>query len=240
MNLSIIIPTLNEEKYLPLLLEEIKKQNFEDYEIIIADGGSKDKTVEIAKNYGCKITSDGSPTKARNKGAKIAQGDLFLFFDADIISLSSQFFKNFLEEFKNRNLDVASFPVYPQGNKLDKLAYGIYNFLAKLTQGFLAHATQALLVKREIHQKIGGFDEEIKIGEDHAYVREASKFAKFGFINTEPIFTSARRFEREGRLKTYLKYFLAGVYMFFLGPVKSDIFKYRFNHSLKKPKNHLK
>ena len=57
--ISIIIPTLNEEKYLPLLLSSIKKQNFNDYEIIIADAGSDDKTLEIVKNYNCKIKIDG-------------------------------------------------------------------------------------------------------------------------------------------------------------------------------------
>ena len=81
--LSIIIPALNEENYLPLLLESIKKQDFKDYEIIVADAGPKDKTVQIAKNYGCKIAPGGLPAKGRNQGAKIAQGDLLLFITAD-------------------------------------------------------------------------------------------------------------------------------------------------------------
>ncbi|PIV12587.1 MAG: teichoic acid biosynthesis protein, partial [Candidatus Nealsonbacteria bacterium CG03_land_8_20_14_0_80_36_12] len=96
--LSIIIPTLNEEKYLPSLLEEIKKQNFSDYEIIVADGGSEDKTVKIARNYGCKIVKGGLPAKGRNEGAKIAEGDILLFMDADNIFLPENFLKNLLEE----------------------------------------------------------------------------------------------------------------------------------------------
>ena len=51
MILSIIIPTYNEEEYLPILLESIKKQNFKDYEIIIADANSIDKTREIWMHY---------------------------------------------------------------------------------------------------------------------------------------------------------------------------------------------
>jgi len=227
--LSIIIPTLNEEKYLPLLLEEIKKQSFNDYEIIIADAGSEDKTVEIAKSFGCKIVPGGMPAKGRNEGAKIARGDIFLFMDADNIYLPENFLKNLLEEFEKRKLDLASFPIYPQGNGFDKFAYSIYNFWVNLTQRFLAYATNSVLVRKEIHQKIGGFDEEIKIAEDHIYAKTGAKFAKFGFIKTEPVLTSIRRFERDGRLKTYLKYLLAWVHMIFLGPVKSDIFKYRFN-----------
>jgi len=230
--LSIIIPALNEEKYLPILLGLLKKQTFQDYEIIVADAGSKDKTPEIAKNYGCQITSGGLPAKGRNEGAKLAQSNLFLFMDADNVYLSEDFLKNLLEGFKKRKLDVAAFPIYPDGNRFDKFAYGIYNWWAKFSQNFLPHATNSILVKKEIFEKISGFDEKIKIGEDHDFVRRASKIGKFGFIEIEPILTSVRRFEREGRLKTYLKILLAGIYIVFLGPVKTDIFKYRFNHYL--------
>jgi len=225
--LSIIIPTLNEEKYLPSLLEEIKKQNFSDYEIIVADGGSEDKTVKIARNYGCKIVKGGLPAKGRNEGAKEARGDIFLFMDADNIFLPENFLKNLLEEFKKRKLNLASFPIYPAGIWFDKFAYGVYNFWVNLTQKFSAYATNSILVKKEIHQKIGGFDEEIKMAEDHSYVKRARKSGKFGFIKTEPVLTSTRRFEQDGRFKTYLKYFLAGIHLFFLGDIKSDIFKYR-------------
>jgi len=227
--LSIIIPTLNEEVYLPLLLKSIKEQSFNDYEIIVADGGSEDKTVEIAKAYGCKIVSGGLPAKGRNEGAKAAGGEIFLFMDADNIYLPPNFFEKLLEEFNQRNLKVATFPIYPDGNRFDRIAYGVYNWFVKLTQKFLAFATNAILVSREIYEKIGGFDEEIKIAEDHDFARRASKVGKFGFIKTEPVLTSARRFKRDGRFKTYLKYILAGIYMIFFGPVKSNIFKYRFN-----------
>ena len=99
--LSIIIPTLNEEYHLPLLLSSIKEQQKDppDYEIIIADAGSKDKTLEIAKSFGCKITKGGLPAKGRNEGAKIAQGDLLLFLDADTI-LPENSLKRFLTEFE--------------------------------------------------------------------------------------------------------------------------------------------
>ena len=74
--LSIIIPTLNEEKYLPKLLDSIVKQSYKDYEIIIADNNSKDKTRSIARSYGCRLTKGGMPAVARNNGAKIARGKL--------------------------------------------------------------------------------------------------------------------------------------------------------------------
>ena len=85
MKLSIVIPAKNEEKYLPKLLASVKKQSFKDYEIIVADNNSKDKTKEIAKSYGCKIVKGGLPGKGRNAGAKIAKGEIILFLDADVI-----------------------------------------------------------------------------------------------------------------------------------------------------------
>ena len=227
--LSIIIPTLNEEKYLPYLLDSIKEQDFKDYEIIVADADSEDKTSEIAKNYGCKVVAGGLPGKGRNEGAKVAQGELLLFLDADTI-LSSSFLDENLEDFKTRELGVASSPLYCKENKIDRVLYGIYNFWMKLSQKFLPQGGQAILIKKEIHQKIKGFDEEIKIGEDNDYIGRAAKFGKFGVLSRF-VFASSRRFEQDGRFKVCLKYnILVGAHALLLGPVKSDIFKYRFGH----------
>ncbi len=232
--LSIIIPALNEEKYLSLLLKQIKKQNFDNFEIIIADANSTDKTVEIAQSFGCKIVKGGLPAKGKNEGAKIAQGEIFLFMDADNIFLPENFLNNLLAEFKKRNLGVASFPIYLRGKKIDKILYGIYNNFVNLTQ--IPYATNSILVKKEIFEKVDGFDEEIKIGEDHCFVKQAAKFGKFGFIKTELVLTSSRRLEKDGRLRTYLKYILAGIYMLFFGPIKKAIFKYNFGHWAKNEK----
>jgi glycosyltransferase involved in cell wall biosynthesis len=228
--LSIIIPALNEGKYLPLLLNLIKQQNFgRNYEVIVADADSIDKTVEIAKSFGCQVVRGGLPARGRNEGAKIAKGEIFLFMDADNVFLPENFLENLLAEFERKKLEVASFPIYPGGKKIDRILYGIYNNFVNLTK--IPCATNSVLVKKEIFEKVGGgFDEEIKIGEDHCFVKQAAKFGKFGFIKTEPVLTSPRRFEYEGRLRTYLKYILAGIYMLFFGPIKKPIFKYNFGH----------
>lgn len=228
LDLSIIIPTLNEEKYLPVLLKEIKKQKFNNYEIIVSDAGSKDRTLEIAGNFGCKIVNGGLPAKGRNEGAKIAQGKFFLFLDADTIYLPEFFFQKVFEEIKKRKLEIASFSIEPNGNWFDKLVYKIYNKWVVLTQNFLAHATNVIFVKKELFERLSGFDEEIKIGEDHEFVKRASKLSKFGFIELKPpILVSSRRFREKGRIKIYLKYLLAGIcFYFFPSLLKKDIFKY--------------
>ena len=77
--LSIIIPTYNEEYLLPKLLESIKKQNFTDYEIIVADNNSKDNTVKIARKYKCRIVKGGLPGSGRNRGAENLEENICYF-----------------------------------------------------------------------------------------------------------------------------------------------------------------
>jgi len=229
--LSIIIPTLNEENYLPILLDSIRNQGFKDLEIIIADAGSKDKTIEIAKGFGCKIIKGGLPARGRNEGAKVARGNLFLFLDADTI-LPEDFFEKALKEFKERNLDIASFCLEAKTkSKFKKFLFdAFYNLPILILEKILAHGAQAILVKKEIFEKVGGFDEEIKFAEDHSFMRKAKKFGKFGILRTVRVFSSLRRFEREGFIKTYLKYLLAEIYMIFFGDIKKEIFKYKFGN----------
>lgn len=230
--LSIIIPTLNEEYHLPLLLQSIQKQKgLADYEIIVADAGSKDRTLEIARNFGCSITKGGLPARGRNQGAKIARGEILLFIDADVI-LPEDFFQKTIKEVKRKNLDIAGFLISPQNPKehLYRFVYNIYNFWAKITEKILPHAAMAILAKRELHQKVRGFDESIKIGEDHWYARQCSKYGKFGIIRSTKVFVSTRRFKKDGLIKTCLKYLFSGIYMFLFGPIKKEFFKYEFNH----------
>lgn len=236
--LSIIIPTLNEEKYLPLLLRAIQEQKFDNYEIIVADAGSQDKTIEIAKSYDCKIVSGGLPAKGRNEGAKVAQGELLLFFDADAI-LPEESLVNFIEEFKRRDLDIAGFLLQPiSRNKFIKFLYNyFYNWPVLIMEKLLPHASGTILIKKSFHSKINGFNEAIKFAEDTDYVRRAAKFGKFGILKSAKIFFSQRRFENDGWVKTYLKAIFGELYMTFLGPVKSDILKYKFGH-YKKNKGH--
>lgn len=218
---------------MPLLLESIKKQDFSDYEIIVADAGSTDKTLEIAKNYGCKIVGGGLPAKGRNEGAKVASGEILFFCDSDVI-LTDNFFEKGLEEFKKRNLDLASVRLIPvPKNKVSFFLVNIfYNWLIILTENILPHAAVGIFVKKEIFDKTGGFDETVKLSEDHYFARQAKKLLKanFGILRSVEIFVSDRRFKTDGWMSVGTRYFLCELYSIFIGPVKTDIFKYKFNH----------
>ncbi len=231
--ISIIVPAFNEEREIPFLLESIKEQSFKkDYEIIVADNNSSDRTVEVAKKYGCRISPGGSPAKARNKGALEAKGNLFLFVDADTV-LPYDFLENSVGEFEKRNLDVAAFFLLPRSkNVFLKIAFNLfYNvFPALISEKFVPHATNTILVKKSLHEKLGGFDESIIVAEDHFYAREGGKIGRFGLIRSSNIFVSTRRFKEEGLFATYLKYVLMETYTFLLGPIKTDVFNYKLVH----------
>lgn len=208
--LSIIIPARNEEKYLSKLLDSIKMQNFSDLEIIVADFDSTDKTREIAKNYGCRVVEGGLPAKGRNQGAKYSKGENLLFIDSDII-LSESFLERALKEFNERKLDVASTLQLPilTGKKIKDLGYKFLyrciNQWMKLMQKTKKPYMQVCIFsKREIHEKIGGFDETLIYAEDSEYAKRAIKIGKFGILETDKVFTSPRRLEKEG-LKLILK-----------------------------------
>ena len=85
MKFSFIIPVLNEEKYIAKCIYSIKKQFGEDFEIIVVDNGSKDKTVEIVNKMGVSLVYERKKgiSNARNTGAKKAKGELLCFMDAD-------------------------------------------------------------------------------------------------------------------------------------------------------------
>ena len=229
--LSIIIPALNEEDYLPFLLESIKKQDFRDYEVIISDAGSTDATLEIARKYHCIITKGGLPAAGRNNGAKIAKGDVLFFLDSDTV-LSEEFLRKALAEFNARKLDMASFCIRPYPHK--KLTYFFvnifYNKMIIALEKILPHAAIGILAKKELFAKLNGYDETIKLAEDHDLARRAARFAKFGIIRAVELSASDRRAKKEGWLKNTIKYFLCELHMIFIGPVKSDIFNYKFNH----------
>lgn len=239
MILSIIIPTKNEEIFLPKILKSIKKQNFCDYEIIVADAGSTDKTRDIAASFGARIVEGGMPGAGRNRGAAAAKGETFLFLDADVILPKEYFLKKALAEFKEKRLDAAcalSDPI-TSDRKIKVFFDLVYNIPIAKLERISPHGAWAVFVKKDIYEKIKGYDEKMKLCEDHDFVQRAARVGKFKVLRSAKIFISLRRFYQDGWLKTIAVYVIAEFYNDFIGPIESDIFKYKFGHYSKKIKD---
>ncbi len=236
MFLSIVIPTLNEEKNLKRLLPQIRNSIFNDYEIIIADSNSQDNTVKLAESFGCIITEGGKPAKGRNNGVKISKGEVILFLDADL-KLSSKFLDYAIEEYTERGLSIASFNLYPIKNKVLLNKYTIdffYNNPQVVLQRIFPMGAMGIMVDKYVFNKVSGFDESISLAEDVWFIQQAAKISKFGIIRSVDIYMPTRRFDEDGYIRTALKYLFCGMYMFFIGPPKEDLFKYEFDHYQKK------
>jgi len=231
MMISIIIPAYNEERYMPKLLECIKNQGCKDYEVIVADADSNDSTRQIAKDYKCKIVKGGLPAVGRNNGAKNARGGILLFLDADI-KFDKSFLKKAVEEIEKKNLDVAGCCITPLGsNLIDHAFFGIFNLWIRATQFFYPNASGgAIFCKKNLHRKVNGFDESIKLSEDMDYVKRCGKHGKFRILKKTKIYVSMRRFEKEGRFKVGLKLLFSAFYRLFFGEIKSDVFKYNLKY----------
>jgi glycosyltransferase involved in cell wall biosynthesis len=228
--ISIIIPTYNEGKYLSKLLESLKQQTFQDFEIIVSDNDSKDKTKQIAKKYGCKIVKGGIPAVARNNGAKIANGDL-LFVDADVIIKANNLIETFLTEIKAEKLDCASLKITPDSNNFSaKFYYFIKNYLNKLFGYIKGNASgQFLFVKKIFFDKVGGYDGSLILGEEHDLVhRLKGKGAKFHFFMDLSVTNSARRVEKEGLIKLLVKNAYSEIIRFFGFKITKKLFDYEF------------
>lgn len=231
--LSIIIPVLNEEKYLPRLLASIKGQSFSDFEIIVSDGGSGDATVNIAKEAGAIVAINAKikhPSAQRNSGAEIAKGDIILFLDADSV-LPEKFLEKAYEEFTENNLDGAGF--YFKFNP-NKWYYNFYSFIynsvcnIKQTSKHPAAVGAALMSKKSIHEKINGFDLSIVLAEDYDYCARIAALGKFRMIKSVKLLYSARRIEKEGFWLVGWKYLMMGFYTLTNRTIKKKIIKYDF------------
>jgi glycosyltransferase involved in cell wall biosynthesis len=103
MKLSIIIPVYNEEKDIAECLKSLNEQTFKNFEIIIVDDGSTDRTIEIAKRFNVKIIKGmhKGPGYSRNIGAKNAKGEVLIFIDADM-TFEKDYLKNLIKPLENK------------------------------------------------------------------------------------------------------------------------------------------
>lgn len=209
---SIVIPTLNEEKYLPTLLEDLSLQTLQDFEVIHVDGNSDDLTVKKARDWRRKIPLQTISTKIRNVavqrnlGASKAKGKWVIFMDADN-HLPSYFLQGIRYQI-DKNPEVSLFSTWiqvekeiPLGKTIENainLGYEMYSLIGKDS------ALGALIgAKKEVTNQVH-FREKAKIFEDSFFVRDSSELDFEFMIFREPrYFFSLRRLKKEGSLKMF-------------------------------------
>ncbi|MFZ6015962.1 MAG: glycosyltransferase [Patescibacteria group bacterium] len=227
--LSIVIPTKNEEKNLPNLLESIKSQAFQDLEVVVADAYSEDRTRDIAKDFGAKVVDGGLPGPGRNRGAAAAEGQVLLFLDADVVLSDQNFLEANLQEMKDRGVCVGTTLVKPISDSyVDKAMHEVYNAFAIGVERVKPHAPGfCIFIKKHVHDDIGGFDEEVVFAEDHEYVQRAVKEGyRFRVLRSAPISVSVRRLDKDGRMGIAFKYVMAELHMITKGPFKEMPYEY--------------
>ena len=208
---SIIIPTLNEEKYLELTVQSIRNQTFKDYEIIVSDGNSDDKTVIIAKKLVDKlvVSKNRGISVQRNKAAAIAKGEILIFTDADIIHPN-----NWLEEIINKfeenpELTGLSGNAFLLTSKKSVMITStlIFHYARRVAQLFRKpFATGAnMACKKEFFKRVGGFNEEMETREDTELMIRIAKQGKVKFCPEIVVWASDRRLKL-GKKKAIINY----------------------------------
>lgn len=211
---SIIIPTLNEEKIIEKTLRSLASLSSVSYEVIVSDGGSKDRTVEIAKKYAHMVVGHSGDfrqniAEGRNLGAEKATGEYLVFIDADVhIPHINSFFEHALFLFKNQsNLEglTVFLKVLPEHVTLsDRLFFGLVNRLNQIQNNVLhigSAAGEFQMVRAETFKKLGGYNSKIVVGEDNDLFSRLSKVGRTRVESGLHIMHTSRRAHEIGWYK---------------------------------------
>lgn len=206
MIVSVIIPAINEEASIGRTLEAISRL-VNVSEVIVVDGGSSDKTVEIVENFkGSKpiklvTTSQANRGKQLNEGSKHAAGDVFWFVHADTRPVQGCA-KQIKELMRYEEIAGGSFKVIFDGKgKWSRFLTWLYPQLRSIG---LVYGDSAFFVRRTAYEKIGGF-RDLPLFEDVDLYKRLLKKGKFVYVEL-PVTTSARRFENGSFLWTFLRW----------------------------------
>ncbi|MFA6274208.1 MAG: glycosyltransferase [Candidatus Paceibacterota bacterium] len=236
--ISIIIPTLNEEKILDKTLSSLKKLTNYDYEIIVSDGYSTDKTVEIAKKYTNKIIVHDGKTRqtigeGRNLGATIATGDFLVFMDADCLIINpNDFFQSALNYFQKNKSLVAFAPsikVLPEfATRADKIFSYLINLNYQINSNVFhigAAPGEFQMIKKTAFIHINGYNKKLVTGEDVDFFQRLSKIGKVKFKKDLIVWHTGRRAHKIGWPRLLSLYFINTIGIIFKGKSLSKEWK---------------
>jgi glycosyltransferase involved in cell wall biosynthesis len=207
IKISVIIPAHNEENYIEKTLKSLKSQTLSknEYEIIVCNDASSDKTGEIAKKYTKKVINlkkCDSISQVRNSGAKIAKGNLLLFIDAD-----TTVNKDLLEKTLKVNEPCGLAKEVFIGDLDLKLLNDFNDFLIMYFPEMSVNMGCCMFFNKKLFNFFEGFNEELKTNEDNDLFKRLIKNGfKIGLIDSK-IWTSDRRIKAKGLIKYLEKEF---------------------------------
>ncbi len=207
--ISIIIPTFNEENYIQKTLHQLSELKVEtDFEIIVSDGFSGDKTVELASSCAKVIRAEKGKSKQLNAGAKLASGDILFFVHADMY-VPSGALKKIEQAICESGFDGGGFlNVFDRHNqKIKRL--GRIMYLGLSSKGHadkrIFFGDNGIFVSKKTFEELGGF-KEIPIMEDYDFSIRMLSGYKVCLIKEPRIIVDARRHVKDGFLKTRIKW----------------------------------
>ncbi len=195
--ISVIIPTLNEEKYLPRLLKSLKMQDFKEYEIIVVDGHSEDRTAEIASKLGARVIESEirGIGYQRHLGAEKSRGKLLIFIDSDVYLTDKGFLSKAWEYFQRGFLHGTFFGMYYEftGNQMIDYIFSKVRFLWQKLARYYGGA--CIFVERNLYFSVGGFKNEPF--EDKKFSKRLYAVSKkLNFFDRPTFHVSGRRFRK--------------------------------------------
>lgn len=197
MKISVVIPSLNEESHIEKTLQSVTKQDG-DYEFFVADGGSSDNTVTIAKRYTMVINSQRGRAIQMNTGAKACGGDILLFLHADTI-LPDNAFREIRKRMKDDTVAGGSFYIAFDADTF--ILRGV-SFITRFNFRLFHFGDQGIFVRRSIFQTLNGY-KKMPIMEDYDFYKRLGRQGKVILIRM-PVISSARRFIRKGVIRQLL------------------------------------
>jgi glycosyltransferase involved in cell wall biosynthesis len=215
--LSIVIPTLNEEENLGQCVKSLANQTMQDFEVIIADGGSADQTVDIGEENGFTVlmvekTRPHDVSTAKNLGAKYAVGDILFFLDADMI-LEPNCFEVLSEGYEASDVVGIALKVLPsEANRLEKAMYECNNYLARIGNKIGIHEISYFSCHsylRDPFMWVGGFRMDLLACEDLDLSLRLRRLGRYIVTPRTVIWTSPRRlraWSNHGYLYRYVRY----------------------------------
>jgi len=203
--ISIVIPALNEEQNLNLLLQHLKEKsaNYSDLEIIVADGGSIDQSKNVCEKHKVKFLDCGKAQRASqlNVGASNCTAEIFYFLHADSFPP-----ENFDQRIKTsiKNGSVAG--CFTMKFKDSSAILSFYCWFTRFKWNIFRGGDQSLFVRRAYFEKMGGYNEGMDLLEDYEIIKRINDLGKFEVI-TGPIFTSSRKYKLNGEIRLQWVYF---------------------------------